>query len=218
MNAIFLNLAFLVIVNLLGCTHRSGHHVFWKPGQSLHEVAHHHQTDVDKLRRFNPEARPGEWVFVPNTVGVLPLMDETEALEDYSELGNSDRWSWPVPSIRKISSGYGHRWGRKHEGIDIAGPRGTPFVAISEGIVRYSGRKIRGYGNMIVIEHPGEVFSVYAHNQKNLVRRGQRVKRGQKIGLIGRSGRATGSHLHFEIRQGKTPKDPEQIFRVARAR
>ena len=86
-------------------------------------------------------------------------------------------------------------------------PEGTPILAIESGVVAYSDR-LRGYGNIVIIRHAGALMSVYAHNQINLVREGEQVQRGTVIAKVGRTGRVTGPHLHFEIRQNNTARDP----------
>jgi murein DD-endopeptidase MepM/ murein hydrolase activator NlpD len=105
---------------------------------------------------------------------------------------------WPVDGGR-VSSPFGSRWLNFHEGIDIAAEEGTTLFAAADGIVVYSDRQLRGYGNLIVIKST-DLMTVYGHNQRNLVHVGQRVRRGQKIGLLGQSGKAQGPHLHFETR------------------
>jgi len=113
---------------------------------------------------------------------------------------------WPVHG--KVTSGFGVRHGRPHDGIDIAVPEGTPVRASASGEVVYASGRLRGYGNMIIIRHSHDMFTAYAHNKVNLVRRGKHVKRGDIIARAGHTGRATGSHLHFEVRRGTTPVNP----------
>ncbi len=104
---------------------------------------------------------------------------------------------WPSRGI--LSSGYGWRWGRMHRGIDIAAPIGTPIVASAPGVVIYAGWNSGGYGNLVEIEHPDGSVTVYAHNSRILVNKGQKVTQGQQISEMGSTGRSTGPHLHFEI-------------------
>jgi murein DD-endopeptidase MepM/ murein hydrolase activator NlpD len=85
---------------------------------------------------------------------------------------------------------------------------GTPVLAAADGQVVYAGAAIRGYGNPVVLQHAGGLLTVYAHNSALLVRVGQVVQAGQRVALSGQSGRATGPHLHFEVRQGQIPRDP----------
>lgn len=114
---------------------------------------------------------------------------------------------WPLDAPR-ISSPFGQRWGHPHEGIDFDAPTGTPVRAADAGEVMYAGDQIRGYGNMIVIQHGSRLVTVYAHNSVLLVQPGDKVTRGQMIARVGRSGRATGPHLHFEVRDREIPRDP----------
>lgn len=111
---------------------------------------------------------------------------------------------WPTQDEGYVSSSYGHRaspfTGRRqtHTGIDIAAPRGTSILAAADGVVTFSGR-MAGYGRVIVVTHGFGFKTFYGHNQKNKVRKGERVKRGQVIGTVGNSGYSTGSHLHYEV-------------------
>jgi murein DD-endopeptidase MepM/ murein hydrolase activator NlpD len=115
---------------------------------------------------------------------------------------------WPVPK-GYITSNYGfrvHPVKRKrmfHQGVDFAAPRGTPILAVADGMVVFSGKK-GGYGRIVEIKHVDGLVTRYAHNQVNLVKEGQQVRQGQKIGTVGSSGTATGPHVHFEVlRNGK---------------
>jgi murein DD-endopeptidase MepM/ murein hydrolase activator NlpD len=99
------------------------------------------------------------------------------------------------------------RKGEPHEGIDISSRGGFAVRAAAAGTVAFSERK-PGYGRVIVLKHAGGYETVYAHNQDNLVMTGWRVKQGELIADMGRTGEASGPHLHFEIRAGKRPLDP----------
>jgi len=114
---------------------------------------------------------------------------------------------WPLQRP-EIGSPFGTRDGHPHEGIDLPAPAGTPVYAAGDGQVVYAGDAIRGYGNLLVVQHTGDLMTVYAHNSALLVRAGDRVTAGQRVALVGQSGRATGPHLHFEVRQGQIPRDP----------
>lgn len=116
------------------------------------------------------------------------------------------RFLWPVRG--KVTSPFGRRGSRMHDGIDIAVPRGTPVHAAASGEVVYSDQRLSGYGKLVIIRHSGNFFTAYAHNQRNLVRRGDHVRAGDIIARAGSSGRASGPHVHFEIRRGSTPVDP----------
>ena len=115
-------------------------------------------------------------------------------------------FDWPLDEAR-ISRGF--KASRKaHWGIDLANRKGTRIVASDKGYVIYTGRAFHGYGNLIVIEHNSEWATLYAHLDKFLVKEGDLVQQGQPIGLMGRTGRASGVHLHFEIRQNRVPVNP----------
>lgn len=103
------------------------------------------------------------------------------------------------PIAGRFSSGYGTPGRSRHSGVDLVAPSLTPIYAAFDGTVRLS-KPYSGYGNVIVLRHENGLETVYAHNSKNLVRVGDKVDRGQKIALCGRTGRATTEHLHFEVR------------------
>lgn len=113
---------------------------------------------------------------------------------------------WPLKG--KVTSRFGRRHGRPHDGIDIGGKEGDPVYAAAAGEVVYADNRLSGYGHLIIVRHSHDMFTAYAHNQRNLVKKGQRVKQGDSIARVGHTGRATGPHLHFEVRRGPTPVDP----------
>lgn len=104
---------------------------------------------------------------------------------------------WPAQGT--FTSGYGWRWGRLHQGIDIAAPVGTPVMAAAAGTVIAADWNSGGYGNLIEIEHADGSVTLYAHNNTLLVSLGQQVAQNQQIAEMGSTGNSTGSHLHFEI-------------------
>jgi murein DD-endopeptidase MepM/ murein hydrolase activator NlpD len=112
---------------------------------------------------------------------------------------------WPVSG--PITSGFGTRWGRMHEGIDIAVPSGTPVHAAASGTVIYAAW-MTGYGNLVVLDHGNGLATAYAHNSSLLVSVGQHVSQGQTISLSGSTGHSTGPHVHFEVRVNGVAVDP----------
>jgi|GEM_PF-4842582 len=106
------------------------------------------------------------------------------------------------------------RAGRVHEGIDIETGRGEAIVAAADGTVSYAGRR-RGYGTVVIVDHPGGISTVYGHLSYLTVRSGRKVSAGEKIGGAGKRGRATGVHLHFEIRHEGRPIDPRPYLYLA---
>ena len=122
---------------------------------------------------------------------------------------------WPVNG--RISSGFGYRSDpftgqrRFHHGIDIPAPIGTPIRAAGGGTVIFHGWQ-SSFGNIIIIDHGFGLTTVYAHNNRNLVRVGQTVERGQIIAHVGATGRATGPHLHFEVRRNNVAINPRPFL------
>jgi murein DD-endopeptidase MepM/ murein hydrolase activator NlpD len=114
-------------------------------------------------------------------------------------------FAWPLRG--KLTSRFGKRHGRGHDGVDLAADRGTPILAAEAGKVIHSG-SLGDYGKTVIVKHAGYYRTVYAHARKTCVRNGQFVEKGQKIAEVGSTGRASGPHLHFEIRRGETPEDP----------
>jgi murein DD-endopeptidase MepM/ murein hydrolase activator NlpD len=106
-----------------------------------------------------------------------------------------------------LTSGFGMRWGRMHEGIDIAAPTGTPIRAADSGSVEIAGYE-GGYGNYTCIEHGGGLATCYAHQNSIGVSVGQTVAQAQIIGTVGSTGHSTGPHLHFEVRVNGQAVDP----------
>ena len=146
------------------------------------------------------------------TVAMTQLVTDVENQLEYLD-AQPNLW----PATGRITSRYGYRTSPTnrsrtefHQGIDIADVSGTSIVAAGSGIVTYSGYN-GGYGRMIIISHGYGYTSVYAHNNQNLVEVGDRVKKGDVIGTMGRTGRATGPHLHFEIRIHGNAIDPLEI-------
>ncbi len=119
---------------------------------------------------------------------------------------------WPLSS-GWVSSYFGMRTDpfsgkrARHEGLDFAGREGTPIMAVGAGVVTWSSPRY-GYGNLVEINHGGGYVTRYAHNKENLVAVGDRVEKGQVVGLMGSTGRATGANLHFEVMYNGRPVDP----------
>ena len=115
------------------------------------------------------------------------------------------------PSAGRVTSEYGYRWGRMHQGIDIGAPTGTPIRAANGGEVIFSGTQ-GGYGQTVVISHGGGFSTLYAHQSRIAARDGQRVERGQVIGYVGNTGNSTGPHLHFETRVNGAAQNPRRYL------
>ncbi len=122
-----------------------------------------------------------------------------------------------APSTGWITSSFGYRTSpftgnrELHRGIDIAGRIGTPIVATADGAVRLAGRK-GGLGNAVILNHGYGVETIYGHLSEVLVRAGEKVKRGQKVGLMGNTGRSTGPHLHYQVEVNRKPANPRNYI------
>ncbi len=129
---------------------------------------------------------------------------------EFSQPTGDVRFDWPVDQARMSRGFFASPAKRKrpHWGIDLANLRGTPILAAEKGVVIYTGRAFHGYGRLIVIEHGNDWATMYGHLDKITVKEGQEVDRGQAIGHMGRTGRATGVHLHFEVRHFRQPVNP----------
>jgi lipoprotein NlpD len=167
--------------------------------------------EVNGLSRAD-EVKPGRLIFVLAPPQALPEVAPVGAVPSAS-VGvvpeGGGRFGWPLANVaHNVGSPFGSRDGRAHEGIDLPAPTGTPVLAAADGEVVYAGDGIRGYGNLVVVQHPGDLLTVYAHNSALFVKQGQAVRGGERIAAVGQTGRATGPHLHFEVRQGQVPRDP----------
>jgi len=186
------------------------------PGETIEAIARAHGADPDEVAELNdlPRGAPvagREEVFVPTAKGgAAPgtgAAPRPAAVAPAAACGGGRPClAWPARG--EIAAAFGARDGDGHDGIDILAPAGADVVAAEAGRVIYSGDGIAGYGNMILIRHPNGLITVYAHNAENAVRDGDEVARGQKVATVGSSGSATVPHLHFEVREGETPRDP----------
>jgi murein DD-endopeptidase MepM/ murein hydrolase activator NlpD len=123
--------------------------------------------------------------------------------------GNSFRW----PVKGRVISEFGAKPdGGHNDGIDLAVPQGTAVMAAENGVVAYAGNELKGYGNLVLIRHANNWVSAYAHNEEILVKRGDKVRRGQVIAKAGASGTVSQPEVHFELRKGSRPVDPTKFM------
>ncbi len=174
------------------------------PGENLWNIANKFEISVESIVKANdighPEnIKPGRFIILP---GAKP------------EFGYQDRLKKKLitPVQARISSYYGGRWGRMHEGIDYAVSVGTAIRAAGAGKIVYSGWA-SGYGKTVIIRHRKGLRTLYAHNSQLLVHSGQWVSRGSIISRSGNTGRSTGPHLHFEIQINGKPVNPLNYLR-----
>jgi murein DD-endopeptidase MepM/ murein hydrolase activator NlpD len=177
-----------------------------KKGESLWSISRNYNVKLESIIAANnitdaSKISAGKRLIIPN----VPLSRR-----------NSNIYNFIWPLRGRITSPYGVRVssGSKefHSGIDISSPFGSNIVAAENGRVSYAGY-MRGYGNLIILSHDEGYSTVYAHNSVNLVKKGQYIKKGSVIAKVGRTGNATGPHLHFEVRLSGKPLNPLLYFK-----
>lgn len=180
--------------------------------ESLSQIAGDYGTDEKTLKAENNihwwrSLREGDVIFIPN---VKPLLMVKEWKEYFSKRG---LFGDPLGHWEKINSPFGVRVDpltgdvRHHGGVDLHAKYGDPVYAAAGGRVTFTGVS-GGYGNLIIVAHGNGYNTYYGHLSKIYVKTGQKVHRGSLIGRVGATGRVTGPHLHFEIRENGKPQDP----------
>ena len=143
------------------------------------------------------------------------LLKQMDRLNLYRIAAEKTPLVTPLHGAYHFTSPFGRRWGKMHEGVDLADPYGTPIYATAGGVVIYAGW-MSGYGRLVKIRHAFGLETRYGHMSKIRVKKGQRVSRGDRIGDMGSSGRSTGPHVHYEVRVGGTPVDPMKFIKAGR--
>lgn len=197
--------------DLVGATH------VVKKGETIYRIARTYGVEARDLMEVNDLTdprllKPGMELFVPGALrpldvpplppGVIP---EPEPVPSPVPSPREATLRWPLHGV--LYSRFGVRQGQRHDGIDISAPEGTPVLAAAGGVVVYTGRQ-SGYGAIVIVKHDGGLVTLYAHNSAVLVKEGERVEPGTPIARVGQSGRTTGPHLHFEVRDGTRPRNP----------
>jgi murein DD-endopeptidase MepM/ murein hydrolase activator NlpD len=153
-----------------------------------------------------PAKKPGA-LTLPKDTPTEPVATAATPIDAGSNLA----LRWPLKG--KVISGFGAKPnGLKNEGINIAVPEGTNIQAAEAGVVAYAGNELKGYGNLVLVRHPGGYVTAYAHASQLLVKRGDTVKRGDVIAKAGQTGAVQSPQLHFEVRKGATALDPNKFL------
>ncbi len=198
-----------------------------RPGETLYRIGKAYGVSPGELVRVNALADPdrvevGQRLFIPGGSRVLPVNVITpeqavpEAAVPCNLPHNEGSFIWPLLNGR-VTSPFGPRRHGFHDGIDIAAPAGTPVRAARDGSVIYADT-LRGYGNVVIVEHGGGYATIYAHNQENLVRVGDRVRQGDVIARVGQTGRTSDPNLHFEVRKDNVARNPIAFLPAASLR
>ncbi|MBE2291503.1 MAG: peptidoglycan DD-metalloendopeptidase family protein [Xanthomonadales bacterium] len=203
---------------------RSGASVVVQKGDTLYSIARRNNVAVGELARWNnlPEPYtiyPGQRLWLgqsgagrgtataPTRTVVAPKSSTgtpAPAPAQKAPVSSGFSWRWPAQGVLLSSYVDGNA---TRQGIDIGGSSGQPVVAAADGVVVYSGAGLVGYGELIIVKHNEQWLSAYGHNRTRLVVEGQKVKAGQQIAEMGRSG-TDREKLHFEIRYNGKPVDP----------
>lgn len=192
-------------------------------GETVYRIARAYGVAPDDLLEVNGIADPrqvavGTELFVPGAGRVVdldeaggpaapaPAPGATSITSREPAAPRADaRLAWPLQGV--LYGRYGVRSGRRHDGIDLAAPEGTIIGAADAGTVIFAGEQA-GYGSIMILRHAGGLVTLYAHCSELLVGEGRAVRRGEPIAKVGQTGRTSGPHLHFEVREGTRPRNP----------
>lgn len=205
-----------------------------KRGQTLWSIAKGYGVNVNMLARANrltdtAVLRVGQKLYIPGATQVRAVVSRCPCKSSASSLmppslappaplshtvalprdraeTKQPPFLWPLQGT--ITRDFQPHGRHRHDGVDIAAPQGTPIRAAADGKVIFSDWGPGGYGRIVILRHRVDVVTVYAHNHQNLVRAGQFVRQGEPIATVGHSGRASGNHLHFEVRHKTVPVSP----------
>ncbi|MCS6984552.1 MAG: M23 family metallopeptidase [Leptospiraceae bacterium] len=182
----------------------------------ISKVAEKYQVSEGEIRELNNLSKAAQrfpkadYYFIPFSQNYLGWL-ESAGIKRFQVTCRRQEYLWPIQGSR-ITSRLGNRWGRHHDGIDIAAPKGTLVVSAAHGTVQFSGYD-GAYGISVVVQHEDETtVSRYGHLSVAFVKKGDIVRKGQVLGLSGNTGRSTGPHLHFEVRSGGMILDPEMFL------
>ena len=225
-------IAMLLVAGASGCSRGpksgGGTWVVVKSGDTLWRLAERHGSTVAAIERANDDldARSlqiGRKIWVPRASGGArggkssAIAKKASTLErrpdvECGDLARREQLEFDWPVLGQLSSTFGERGDRVHDGIDLLAEEGTPIHAAESGRVVYSGDDLGDYGRVVIVKHLGRWATVYAHNRKNLVDEGEFVERGDVIAEVGDTGNASAPHLHFEVRRSNEPRDPQSCL------
>lgn len=218
--AIFIIISLILLLNTVSCSkivreqpyieHGVWHKV--QPGEDLEAISKKYSVSKLEIQQINDIYDPadinvGMRIFIPREKEVQPQ----KPFEKASATRSTVNFVWPAKGT--ISSGFGLRHGRMHHGIDITKDGNREIRAAAPGTVVFAGNK-KGYGRTVIISHGRGLTTLYAHNAKLFIKKGNRVKRGVIIAKMGTSGKSKGIHLHFEVRLRNKPQNPLRYLPV----
>jgi murein DD-endopeptidase MepM/ murein hydrolase activator NlpD len=189
-----------------------------KPGETLSVIGKAYRVPYQRIARANDLDDPGriyagQKLLIPGAKRAIerPLVaigGQSDPRRSRSRVKppHAPALLWPIED-RPVTSPFGPRNGRFHDGIDIGASVGVEIHAAAAGEVVFAG-VLSGYGNILIVRHGSGFSTVYAHNHRHFVGKGQKVRRGERIAAVGRTGRVTGPNLHFEVRYENRARDP----------
>ncbi|MGD9638772.1 MAG: peptidoglycan DD-metalloendopeptidase family protein [Alphaproteobacteria bacterium] len=209
-------------------------------GDTLYSISRRYNVELASLARTNKIKSPyniyeGQKLILPGSIETAEADKTPKAVNTSSNSTNqkttktakkrktnktniptpdarsSSKFAWPVKG--KIITKYGPMGkGRHNDGINIAASKGSSVLAAENGVVAYSGSQLKGFGNLLLLKHANGYMTAYAHNDSILVKRGDKIKKGDKIATVGATGNVSSPQLHFEIRKGTKALDPAQYL------
>jgi murein DD-endopeptidase MepM/ murein hydrolase activator NlpD len=182
------------------------------PEELINDVQRGHSDGSEPLMQIQMSTM-GVASSSEGTLRANRILDQLDRINDYSLAIERVPLAMPVQDDFRYTSGFGPRWGRMHEGVDMAAPIGTPIYVTADGVVTFAGWQ-NGYGRIIKVQHEFGIETRYPHLNAIRVEVGQTVARGERIGDMGNSGRSTGSHLHYEVRVNGEAIDPMIYIRA----
>ena len=202
-----------------------------KRGETFYGIAQRYRVNPHAMARANGLAPPydirvGRVLVLTGTGAASPAMKKSRTKVVLKRLprrpppkavpqppaASGNGFIWPVRG--RVLSGFGVKAkGLRNDGINISAKRGTPVKATENGVVVYAGNELRGFGNLLLVKHANGWVSAYAHNDTLVVKRGDKVAKGQRIATVGSTGSVKTPQLHFEMRRGRTAKDPRKYLR-----
>lgn len=189
-----------------------------KKGETLWRICHTYQVSTKEVSRINrirntEKIRVGQKIYIPGRtklkkVSYSPVKKAKSTTKKKRKLSKIEkgRFGWPVSG--KVIASFGTEEGTSQDGIDIKARKGSPVKAADGGEVVHVTDGMRVFGNVIILKHKGDFYTLYAHNETNLVKTGDRVKKGDKIAKVGNTGDAESYKLHFELRDGRDVRNP----------
>jgi murein DD-endopeptidase MepM/ murein hydrolase activator NlpD len=219
----------ILSVGVIGCASPGGGEYYRiRKGDNLYRIGLAHGVSAEEIARENgirdvASIRVGQVIWVPHAKPGARSPSSGSASAGRGKPGASSAearraareearrasqlaFRWPLDHAQ-LTSRFGRRRGRPHEGIDLGARRGSPIRAAEAGKVIHSGW-LGDYGRVVIVKHAGNYSTVYAHANKLYVRKGDFVDRGDRIAEVGTSGKSTGPHLHFELRKREVAQDP----------